>query len=133
MTTAAKPYEMPFTRVELAVLSLVGGRLCVLLGRRAQAPHAGRWALPGGVLRIDLDNNLEDAAQRTARERLGTGLPFVRQLVTVGTKTRDPRAPWSLASAASASRNCAGFRRTPQRPMGNWLSTTPSSLRWLWK
>jgi len=97
MTTAAKPYEMPFTRVELAVLSLVGGRLCVLLGRRAQAPHAGRWALPGGVLRIHLDNNLEDAAQRTARERLGTGLPFVRQLVTVGTKTRDPRAPWSLA------------------------------------
>lgn len=97
MTSARAPYEMPFTRLELAVLSLVDGRLSVLLGKRTQAPHAGRWALPGGVLRIDLDDDLDHAVQRTARERLGSELPFVRQLTTVGKKARDPRAPWSLA------------------------------------
>ena len=74
------PYPMPFVRVELAVLSIVEGSLAVLLGQRAQAPHAGQWALPGGVLRIDLDEDLEAAAQRVANERLGAPLPFIRQL-----------------------------------------------------
>jgi ADP-ribose pyrophosphatase YjhB (NUDIX family) len=82
---------MPFTRVEVAVMSLVEGRLQVLLARRAQAPYAGRWALPGGVLRIDVDRTLEAAAQRVAQERLGVALPFLRQLCAVGGPTRDPR------------------------------------------
>jgi 8-oxo-dGTP diphosphatase len=101
MTIAAKPshrvYTMPFTRVEIAVLSVVAGRLCVLLGRRTGEPHMGKWALPGGVLRIDLDGTLEDAAQRVMSERLGVGLPFLRQLCAVGGKDRDPRAPWALS------------------------------------
>lgn len=91
------PYPMPFVRLELAVLSIVDGRLAVLLGRRAQAPHAGQWALPGGVLRIDLDENLGAAAQRVATERLGAPLPFIRQLGAVGGRARDPRAPWALS------------------------------------
>jgi ADP-ribose pyrophosphatase YjhB (NUDIX family) len=33
-----------------AVLQVRGGVLSVLLWRRALAPHAGRWALPGGAL-----------------------------------------------------------------------------------
>ena len=56
-------------------LSIIDGRLVVLLGRRAQEPHAGKWALPGGVLRIDLDADLEAAVQRVANERLGVTLP----------------------------------------------------------
>ena len=50
---------MPFTRIELVVMSIVDGRLAVLLGKRTGAPHEGQWALPGGVLRIDLDEDLE--------------------------------------------------------------------------
>lgn len=88
---------MPFTRIELAVLSVVEGRLAVLLGRREQAPHKGKWALPGGVLRIDLDADLAAAAQRVAGERLGVALPFLRLLTAVGNRSRDPRAPWALA------------------------------------
>jgi len=110
MTHPTRPYEMPFTRIELVVLSLIEGRLCVLLGRRAQAPHAGRWALPGGVLRIDLDRDLDAAVQRTARERLGAELPFTRQLITIGTKGRDPRAPWALAIAYRALLPFDSFR-----------------------
>jgi len=91
------PYPMPFVRLELAILSIVDGHLAVLLGRRAQAPHAGQWALPGGVLRIDLDEDLGAAAQRVAGERLGAPLPFIRQLGAVGGRARDPRAPWALS------------------------------------
>lgn len=95
--TAVRKHAMPFTRVEVAVMALVDGGLQVLLARRAEAPHAGAWALPGGVLRIDLDGNLDDAARRVMRERLGVDLPFLRQIQAVGGPTRDPRAPWALS------------------------------------
>ena len=93
----AKRHHMPFTRLEIAVLSVVDGELQVLLARRAEAPHAGKWALPGGVLRIDTDGSLEEGAQRVMRERLGLELPFLRQLCAAGGPTRDPRAPWALS------------------------------------
>ena len=100
--TGPKRYAMPFTRLEIAVMSLVDGVLQVLLARRAEAPHAVKWALPGGVLRIDLDDSLESAAQRVMRERLRIELPFLRQLVAVGGPRRDPRAPWALSVAYRA-------------------------------
>lgn len=93
---------MPFTRIELAVLSVVDGRLAVLLGRRAEPPHEGKWALPGGVLRIDLDRDLDAAAQRVALERLSVPVPFLRQLRATGGALRDPRAPWTLSIAYRA-------------------------------
>lgn len=95
-------HPMPFVRIELVVMSIVDGRLAVLLGKRAQAPHEGQWALPGGVLRIDLDADLESAAQRVADERLGVQLPFLRHLTAVGGKLRDSRAPWALSIAFRA-------------------------------
>ncbi len=93
---------MPFTRIELVIMSIVDGGLSVLLGKRAGPPHTGKWALPGGVVRIDLDRDLEAAAQRVAGERLGVSLPYLRQLLAVGSKTRDSRAPWALSVAYRA-------------------------------
>lgn len=95
-------HPMPFTRIELVIMSIVDGGLAVLLGKRAGPPHKGKWALPGGVLRIDLDHDLESAAQRVAGERLGVTLPYLRQLLAVGSKTRDSRAPWALSVAYRA-------------------------------
>jgi len=93
----ARAYPMPFTRIELAVLSVVDGGLAVLLGKREEAPHKGKWALPGGVLRIDRDEDLCEAAQRVATERMQVRLPFLRLLTAVGSRSRDPRAGWALA------------------------------------
>ena len=95
--SATHLYPMPFVRLEIAVMSLVDGVLQVLLARRAQAPHAGKWALPGGVLRIDLDRSLDAAASRVMKERISVELPFLRQLCAAGGPTRDPRAPWALS------------------------------------
>ena len=97
---------MPFVRIELTAMTIINGDLVVLLGRRTQAPHAGKWALPGGVLRIDLDRDLEEAAQRVAQERLGVRLPYLRQLIAVGSKDRDPQAPWALSIAYRALVPC---------------------------
>lgn len=96
--TANRPlHAMPFTRIELLALAVIEGELQVLLGKRAEAPHQGRWALPGGVLRIDLDTDLDAACGRVANERLGLALPGATQLCAVGARQRDPRAPWALS------------------------------------
>ena len=95
-------HPMPFTRIELVIMSIVDGGLSVLLGKRAGPPHKGKWALPGGVVRIDLDRDLETAAKRVAGERLGVSLPYLRQLLAVGSKARDSRAPWALSVAYRA-------------------------------
>lgn len=88
---------MPFTRIELCVFGIVDGDLAVVLGRREEAPAQGRWALPGGVLRTDLDKSLEAAALRVGQERLGVELPHLRQQQAIGGPSRDPRAPWALS------------------------------------
>lgn len=97
MTSTARIHPMPFVRLEVAILTVREGRLQVLLVRRAQAPFARRWALPGGALRIDLDAGLEEAAARVASERLGVAPPHLRQLIAVGGPKREARAPWALS------------------------------------
>jgi 8-oxo-dGTP diphosphatase len=102
ISATGRIHPMPFTRIELVIMSIVEGALSVLLGKRAGPPHKGKWALPGGVVRIDLDRDLEAAAQRVSVERLGVSLPYLRQLLAVGSKTRDSRAPWALSIAYRA-------------------------------
>ncbi|MCW5668681.1 MAG: NUDIX hydrolase [Hydrogenophaga sp.] len=88
---------MPFVRVELVALCVIEDRLQVLLSQREEEPYKGKWGLPGGVLRIDLDGSLEAAAQRVAQERLNMRLPNLGQVAAVGGADRDPRAPWAMS------------------------------------
>ena len=90
-------YPMPFVRLELVVLAVKEGELQVLLSHRKEAPFKGKWGLPGGVLRIDLDASLEEGAQRVAMERLNRNLPNLEQVTAVGGASRDPRAPWAMS------------------------------------
>jgi 8-oxo-dGTP diphosphatase len=92
-------YAMPYCRVEIALQSVVDGRLMTLFARREDAPFKGAWGLPGGALRIDLDSDLDAAARRIAQERLQCTLPNLQQLGTVGAKGRDPRGEhsWGLS------------------------------------
>jgi ADP-ribose pyrophosphatase YjhB (NUDIX family) len=94
---ATRKHPMPFVRLELVLLSVSGGGLQVLLSHREEAPFKGKWGLPGGVLRIDLDASLEDAAQRVSLERLSRPLPNLNQVAAVGGASRDPRAPWAMS------------------------------------
>jgi len=89
MSSTIKSYPMPFTRLELCILSVVERELCVLLGKREEEPAKGLWAMPGGVLRIDLDKTLEEAAQRVSEERIDVRLPYLKQQCAVGGPGRD--------------------------------------------
>ena len=90
-------HPMPLVRLDLVVLAVDNGKLHVLLSHRKETPFKGKWGLPGGVLRIDLDGSLEIGAQRVAAERLGLTLPNLGQVAAVGGAKRDPRAPWAIS------------------------------------
>lgn len=82
-------YERPSVTVDLVLFGVRGRRLCALLTPRDQPPHAGRWALPGGFVGIRED--LDAAAARVLREKVGIVAAHLEQLYTFGAVDRDPR------------------------------------------
>ena len=77
--------------VDLVILTVRAGQLAALVWQRHSEPHRGRWALPGGFIRLDED--LSATAARVLGER--AGLPdapvHLEQLQTYGYPDRDPR------------------------------------------
>lgn len=131
--SARKTHPMPFVRIELAVLSVREDTLQVLLGRRAEPPHEGSMALPGGVLRIDLDDSLDAACQRVAQERLGVNLPGATQLMAIGGPSRDPRAPWALSVVYRCMTLADELDMRPGKRLAElrWVSTEGKDLETL--
>lgn len=75
--------------VDLVVLTVRGDELCALLVRRGEAPYRGRWALPGGFVRVD--EAVDAAAGRELVEETGVSGLHLEQLGTYGEPRRDPR------------------------------------------
>jgi 8-oxo-dGTP diphosphatase len=82
-------YARAALTVDCVVFGLDDGELKVLLVQRGIEPHRGRWALPGGFVRVD--ETLEEAARRELREETGVERLFLEQLYTFGALDRDPR------------------------------------------
>jgi 8-oxo-dGTP diphosphatase len=76
--------------VDLVILTVRDGALCVLLRRRAAPPFAGALALPGGFVqgREDL---LDAAGRELVETRLAIEGHHLEQLASYATPDRDPR------------------------------------------
>ena len=82
-------YERAALTVDCVVFGFDEGELKVLLIQRNLAPYAGKWALPGGFVRID--ETLEEAALRELQEETGITRVYLEQLYSFGQLDRDPR------------------------------------------
>ena len=77
--------------VDLAVFTIRGGALSVLLIQRGAEPFAGHWALPGGF--VDPDEDALGAARRELKEETAIASldAHLEQLGTYSAPDRDPR------------------------------------------
>jgi 8-oxo-dGTP diphosphatase len=82
-------YDRPSVTVDLVLMSIVEGAPAALLIQRDEHPALGRWALPGGFVRID--EALDDAARRILAEKARMADAYIEQLYTFGAPDRDPR------------------------------------------
>jgi len=83
-------YPRPMVTVDVVTLRLRETEAEVLLVKRKAPPHMGRWALPGGFIRMN--EPLEEAALRELGEETGIrDVPFLMQLGAYGDPKRDPR------------------------------------------
>ena len=82
-------YPRAALTVDCVVFGFDEGELKILLIERGLQPFKGRWALPGGFVRVE--ETLDEAARRELAEEAGLTNIFLEQLYTFGEVDRDPR------------------------------------------
>lgn len=90
------PSLFPLVVVDVTLFSVDESGLRVLLVKRALEPQQGLWALPGGVLKPDQDADLEAAARRVLRNKIGVDVSHLEEIRTFSGPERDARG-WSIA------------------------------------
>ena len=86
-------YTYPYPRLSLTVDAAVFKQIvhswAILLIQRKNEPFKGKWALPGGF--VDMDETLEEAAQRELEEETGLRKIELKQMHAFSSIDRDPR------------------------------------------
>ena len=76
--------------VDTVILTLKDDSLQVLLVKRENEPFKGKWAIPGGYVRMSED--LDAAAVRVLKEKTNVDNIYLEQLYTFGDPLRHPAA-----------------------------------------
>ncbi len=93
-------YERPSVTVDMLIFTVTDREnknyrklpekvLKLLMIKRGDHPYIGQWALPGGF--VQMDESLEQAAQRELQEETNIANIYMEQLYTWGDVARDPR------------------------------------------
>ena len=94
-------FPRPLTTVDIVIFAIRNDTLHVLLVQRPAGegePYPGQWAVPGGFVDIARDRDLEACAARKLKDKTGLTSPYLEQLGSWGSATRDPRG-WSATHA----------------------------------
>jgi 8-oxo-dGTP diphosphatase len=94
-------FPRPLTTVDVVIFAIRDDTLHVLLVQRPEGdgePFPGMWALPGGFVDVEKDRDLAACAMRKLQEKTGIASPYLEQLGSWGSATRDPRS-WSATHA----------------------------------
>ena len=81
--------SIPVPALDVAIFTIYQDRLCLVLTKREKEPEAGKYILPGGILKtgFTLEENFDDILKR----KTGIEGVYKEQLYTFGKPDRDPR------------------------------------------
>ena len=82
-------YPHPAVTTDCVIFGFDGSDLKVLLIERGIEPFKGKWALPGGFLKMD--ETAHEGALRELEEETGMNNAYIRQFHTFTEPGRDPR------------------------------------------
>ena len=82
-------YPHPSVTTDCVIFGFDGTKLRVLLVERGIEPFKGRWAFPGGFLKMD--ESAETGALRELQEETGLKGAYIKQFHTFSDPNRDPR------------------------------------------
>ena len=82
-------YPHPSVTTDCVIFGFDGSKLKVLLIERGIEPFKGKWAFPGGFLKMD--ESAEEGALRELREETGLTGAYIRQFHAFTAPDRDPR------------------------------------------
>lgn len=97
LAAVVPPFPLPFTTVDVVIFTVLDDKLSVLLVQRPDdrdEPFPKAWALPGGFVDTDRDEDLSACARRKLFEKTTVVSPYLEQLGSWGSASRDPRG-WS--------------------------------------
>jgi len=80
----------PWVAVDVVIFRVAGRALQALLVEIKQGPFRGKWAFPGGLVR--LGESLDEAARRELEEKTPIRDVYLEQLFTFGDPSRNPTA-----------------------------------------
>jgi 8-oxo-dGTP diphosphatase len=82
-------YPHPSVTTDCVIFGFDGNKLKVLLIERGIEPFKGKWAFPGGFLKMD--ESAEEGALRELKEETGLTGAYIRQFHAFTAPDRDPR------------------------------------------
>lgn len=82
-------YPHPSVTTDCVIFGFDGSKLHVLLVERGIEPYKGKWAFPGGFLKMD--ESAEEGALRELKEETELDGGYIRQFYTFSAPDRDPR------------------------------------------
>ena len=112
--------RIPVVAVDVAILTVVEGRLRILLIKVKKKPYSGLWALPGGIIRPT--ESLDQAAYRELAEQTGVKNVYLEQLYTFGEVRRDKtRRAVSTVYFALLNPEGPGLKTSPKYAGVDWF------------
>lgn len=82
-------YPHPAVTTDCVIFGFDGNDIQVLLIERGIEPYKGKWALPGGF--VKMDESAEEGARRELLEETGVSDAYIEQFHTFSAPNRDPR------------------------------------------
>jgi 8-oxo-dGTP diphosphatase len=101
----------PKVAVDTVLFAIEGGRLKCYLVQLTAGAAAGKWAFPGGLVRVG--ETLDEAARRELKDAASLRELYLEQLFSFGDPSRDPGAHvvsvgyLGLIDAAGAASSCS--------------------------